>query len=751
MNASITQTSLAAMVPVAADRRRHLVTTVQTTLFASTLFLSAALVFFLEPMFAKMVLPVLGGSPAVWNTCVVFFQTAMLVGYGYAHLVSSRLTTRRQVAVHMAVLVLAAFSLPIALPAEWLPPTDRAPTPWLLGVLAVTVGAPFLVISTTAPLLQKWFSQTDHPAAADPYFLYAASNLGSMLALVAYPFLVEPRWTLPQQNAVWAAGYGTLALMVMLCAVIATRRSGTHSHGRAVPAAMRSTASRVTWKNRGTWVALSAVPSSLMLAVTSHISTDVAAAPLLWILPLGLYLLSFVLGFLSASASLVRLLNSAMPVAVLALILSIIAGIVGPTWLLLCLHLGVFFVCAMVLHRQMAESRPEADDLTAFYLWIAVGGVLGSAFNTFLAPLIFTGVVEYPVGLALACGVRTRPTQAPGLGRLGDVIALAALGTATAATAWGFRQDPVNFSMAAPAFGVMVVSYLALARRSLQFALAIVVILSAGQWSRHDTSRTLLASRTFFGVHRVLASERDHMHALKHGSTIHGRQSTNAALRHEPLSYYHREGPIGQVLETRVRPLAAANVAVVGLGAGSLAAYARPGQQWTFFEIDPTVESIARDRRFFTYMSDCGDTCRVVLGDARQSLSRMTHATYDALILDAFSSDAIPAHLLTKEALRLYLSRLSPDGALVFHLSNRHLDLQRVVGALASDAGLPALVRLHSVPDTDLMSSTSEWLVMARSPESLASFRDDARWRKPTYGTTRAWTDDYSDLLAALR
>lgn len=555
----------------------------QTCLFGITLFVSAGLLFFVEPMFAKMVLPRLGGSPAVWNTCVVFFQAAMLGGYAYAHLTTSWLTGRQQTALHIALLALMAFSLPVNIPADWLPPSDSTPLPWLLSVLVITVGGPFFLTSATAPLLQKWFSRTDHPSAGDPYFLYAASNIGSVLALVAYPFLVEPRWTFSRQSAVWAAGYGLLAVMVAACGGLAFKQSHARSWQAFAPAAARPATRGITWSDRWTWIALSAVPSSLMLAVTTHISTDIAAMPLLWILPLGLYLLSFVLGFARTPAMIFGPLGRVMPLVILVLVLSMIAGITGPTWLVLPIHLAAFFVCTMVLHRRLALCRPGTNELTAFYFWIAFGGVLGSAFNTFAAPLVFTGVLEYPLALVLACMLRPQRIAphgtAPSRWRA-HAAALGAVELGTAGIAWGLQQQPANFNVVVPACAVMVVFYAVLSARWLQFG-----------------------------------------------------RCTGAPA-------YER----------------------------GLAALSVPGRSTGSAPLEPAPRAATRP------------------GGSRRRRRALT-----------------------------------------------------------------ALVQLHRLTTTDSPASSSEWLVMAGTPNVLGSLRADARWQPPARGKTRVWTDDYSDQLAAIR
>jgi spermidine synthase len=718
-----------------------------TPLFSATMLVSAALLFFVEPMFAKMVLPRLGGSPAVWNTCVVFFQATMLAGYAYAHLIAGRLRLWQQVALHVSVLLLVATNLPIGIPEGWTPPVDRPPIPSLLGLLLVTVGGPFFAVSATAPLLQRWFSYTHHPSARDPYFLYAASNVGSLVALLGYPFIVEPSWPLSVQSHGWAAGYLVLAALIGASAAGVFRGQTDvprlePAEADAMPTIPRA---ELTWWQRGRWVALAFVPSSLMLAVTTFISTDIAAVPLLWIAPLALYLLSFVLAFAARALVSQRRASAAMALLFFPLLFAIVLRLSGPLWLLVPLHLVAFFVCALVLHRELASDRPDARHLTEFYLWLSVGGVAGGAFNTFVAPLAFTDVIEYPIVMVLACALS--PSRGAKRRSPLDVSLPLALGATTFAMFLFFR----TFGVSPTTIGIIGIPgaiYWGCAQRPLRFAAGLTVAFLVAFTMTGDEGNELHAERTFFGVLRVRSVESNGpAHVLVHGSTVHGEQSLNPALRRTPTAYYYQDGPVGQLfsaLNDRFR-----RVGIIGLGTGGLAVYATPEQRWTFYEIDPAVERIARDTQFFTYLEDCGDRCDVVLGDARLSLAAVAPGHYDAIVLDAFSSDAIPLHLLTKQALEMYLEKLSDRGVLVFHISNRHLDLRPVVGALARDLRLALRAQLHVAPAKS-NGRSSEWVVLARSEDHLGSLAGDSRWARVAGDTRRVWTDDYSDILSVL-
>jgi hypothetical protein len=726
---------------------------VLSLLFAATSFLSSALVFTVEPMFAKMILPLLGGTPAVWNTCVVFFQAALLAGYGYAHLVTSRLTIRQQALVHALLLLLAFFALPVRLPDGWTPPVESTPIAWLVLVLLVGLGAPFVMVSATAPLMQKWFAATDHPSAHDPYFLYSASNVGSLLALLAYPLAIEPGLPLSAQSQMWTVGYAAFAVLATGCAAAGALRAAPVVAARdREESGDRSNAS-VSWILRGSWVALAFVPSSLLLGVTTYLSTDIASVPLLWTMPLALYLLSFVLAFASTPAVLRAIVVRAMPLLVSALLLFVGTGVSEPILLVIPLHLVTFVVCSLHLHTQLAQRRPGTRHLTEFYLWIAAGGVLGGFFNTFLAPVLFTGIVEYPAALVAACLLQGWRHESANRRILrADIVLPVAVGGATALLTYGVSTQITQSSIAIALLAPLAIWCFSFSARPTRFALALAMMLVAMNVSQPQAHGHLVADRTFFGVLRVRAKSPGPRHVLTHGNTIHGEQNLDFANRGEPLTYYHRSGPIGQLMRTLAPRLDGARIGVVGLGAGSMAAYTRPGQHWTFYEIDPAVVRIAREPSLFTYLHDCGARCEVVLGDARLSLAR-TDATYRLLVLDAFSSDAIPVHLLTREAFDLYLRRLEPHGVLAVHISNRHLRLEPVLAALAREKGLAAAIRRDAgAADTDKGGAfPSEWVLMARSPEVLAAIVADPAWQPPAVSAgTRLWTDDYSDILAVL-
>jgi hypothetical protein len=703
-----------------------------------------------------MILPVLGGTPAVWNTCMVFFQACLLTGYAYAHAIGRGfgLNGRWQTVLHGGVLLVPLVALPIRVADDTslasLP--SRDPTAWLLGRLLVGVGLPFFVVSTTSPLLQRWFSKTGHAESSDPYFLYVASNAGSIMALLAYPFLIEPNVGLSNQSRIWSWGY--LAL-VALCAV-----SAAWLWGKPKPAEDRDAdptdlpAEPVTVLRWATWCALAFVPSSLMLGVTTYLSTDISSGPMLWIIPLSLYLLSFILTFSRREWLPHALMTGLLPFTTMILVPVLAAGLVWKV--LIPVHLLNFFLVAMVCHGTLARLRPGSAHLTSFYLAVSFGGVLGGAFNALVAPLVFQTIAEYPLVLILACFALPRHVaNAKHLARSWAAAAAPAiilLLTAAITTGSTGSSGSTATALATTAVaGILILACVRHRRRPISFALSLGAVLLGTSLTEGVNGRLLHRERDFFGVVRVTETADASFHRLFHGSTLHGEQSLEPKRRREPLTYFTPSGPMGQLIDVLNADASPARIAVAGLGVGSLASYARPSDDWVFYEIDAAVDRIARDPQFFTYIRDSqAASLEIRLGDARRSLAADSGVPFRMLILDAFSSDAVPIHLMTREALQLYLRRLAPGGIIAFNLSSRYVDLEPVVGVLAKDAGLVCLVRA----DTDVPSSErkrgkqpSIWAVMARSPTDLRALNRDPRWHSARAPSGEpVWTDDYSNL-----
>ncbi len=742
-------------------------------IYTIAMFVSALLLFMVEPMFARMILPLLGGAPAVWNTAVVFYQCALLAGYLYAHLTTTWLGVQRQARLHIALLLVPFLFLPISVPAGWIPPTEQNPIPWLLAVLFVAVGIPFFVVASSSPLLQKWFANTAHRDAQDPYFLYAGSNIGSIIGLLSYPFVMEEYFRLREQSWLWAGGYVLLVVLVVSCAAFVWKRSSTKpetSQHQAPPehaTPQRDKAEHLSTRRRVRWVLWAIAPSSLMLSVTTHLSTNIAAIPLLWIVPLTLYLLSFVLVFAKKPIIPHWVVVRAVGIILLPLLIIILAQATDPLWLLFPVHLIAFFIITMACHGALAQDRPSPAHLTEFYLWISVGGLLGGMFNGLLAPILFTSILEYPIMLIVVAlfyfgSRKPHDGEAPGIGTpppankadvvLPLVLAVLMAGLIVGVQASDVVSGPVKLGVV---FGIPMLFCFSFVERPVRFGLGVgaMVVVSVLLY-RGDQGQVVFQERSFFGVHRVqMDAEEEHI-MLIHGTTMHGMQSRDPTRQEEPLAYHYRTSPIGQVFTTLNAERPPKTVAVTGLGVGALACYSQDNQEWTFYEIDPFVEHIARDTRFFTFLHHCQPNANIVLGDARLTLAEAQGEQYDVLVLDAYSSDVLPIHLITREAMTLYRKRLAPDGIMVFHISNRYMNLKPVVGNLAHDAGLVALEQDDSAisPQESMKGKrASQWVILARDEADFGSLATDPRWQElPAYPDMAVWTDDFANVMHVL-
>jgi hypothetical protein len=700
-------------------------------LYGAAIFLAAALVFLVQPMAAKMLLPRFGGTPAVWAVSLVFFQAVLLAGYGFAHLSLRFLPLRIQPALQLGVLAAPLALLPVAIPDD--AAAGGTPALSLLAVLAVAVGVPFFAVTTASPVLQRWFAASGHGAGGDPYFLYAASNAGSLIGLLAYPLVIEPALTLEEQSRLGLVGYGLFLGAAALCAV----RVFAAAPAGAVPL-RRTLEPSLAWRTRIRWVAMAAIPSSLILGTTSHLSTSIAAVPLLWVIPLAVYLLSFVIAFARRSPFSLAALRVAALASTLLVAASLLRVVPLPIAALVVIHCGNLLAVALLVHRRLALERPGVDRLTEFYLLLSLGGVLGGAFNALAAPVLFDSIAEYPIALVLAMLVLPGPRALRRDLLLPALFFAALVAGLVAAAALGSLAVRIVFALA-------IASLALLASRPLRLALALGTLLlltTFGQASLH-------AERTFFGVLRV--AEEDGEHVLAHGTTVHGRQRIAPGDRGAPLAYYTRQGPLGQVFSTRGADFD--DVGVIGLGAGSIAAYGRAGDRYTFYEIDPAVARIASDERWFTYLADSRAETRIVIGDGRLELERAPDGAYDLIVLDAFTSDAIPVHLLTREAVELYLRKLGPGGLVVLHITNNHLDLEPVVSGISRSLGLAAASRDHrpSAEERKRGVNRSHWVALGRGPSALGRLRGDPRWRALDGDTGQpVWTDEYSNILSVV-
>jgi len=736
--------------------------------FVLPMFLGAALLFLVEPMIAKMMLPMLGGSAGVWNTCLVFFQAMLLGGYFYAYAIERWLRRRAQIALHMALVLtpLAVIGLlPLHLPSGWVPPTQSNPVFWIFGLLLVSVGLPFFILSSTAPLIQRWFAESAHKGASDPYFLYAAGNAGSLCGLLAYPVLLEPLLRLHTHAVLWSCGYLFYVLSIGICALIVWRSPAVSEP--ATSAEIEQPAAGDMWKERFHWIALAFVPSSLMLGVTTALTTDVPAIPLLWVLSLAIYLISFILVFAKRPPISHAWMIRREPFLILAGLIPTVAQSKLSFPILLALYLAVLFGVAMVCHGELAETRPAVRRLTEFYLCISIGGVLGGLFNALLAPLIFRTVLELPLALILAALLRpdvdAKPLagSAAVWGKRKDWLLPIALGLCMIAVILGLARAGIRPSRTSNIliFGYSLLWCLSFAKRRVRFVCGLTAVVLASFFYSGPLGHVIHTERSFFGISRVTGDSDGKFHMLIHGGTIHGMQHLDSALSSEPLIYYTRSGPAGQISRAAQTSMPQGNWAIVGLGAGTMACYLQPGQTLTYYEIDPDVASLAGDPRYFSFLRQCAPESEIVLGDARLKLRDAPDGHYGLIVLDAFSGDSIPMHLITREALALYLRKLAPHGIIAFHISNIYMDLGPTLETLARDAHLASLIENDvDVPQAQIDAGKfpSIWVVMARDQADLTLLHSEhdaaATWVPiPAHPASRLWTDDYSNLLSAIR
>jgi spermidine synthase len=719
-------------------------------LFLLTILTGSFLLFLTQPMVARMALPRLGGAPAVWNSAMVVYQALLLAGYAYAHFVS-RAPPRRQAGIHLGLFALAALWLPIGL-RDIVMPADASAALWAPWLLLSSIGPLFFIVSAQAPLMQRWYALD--PERGDPYPLYAASNLGSFAGLLSYPLLVEPLLTLQQQSLLWTGGYALLVLLVAVCALtIPAAAVEAAPQEDAGPAPTRS---QLLW-----WVVLAAVPSGLMLSTTTHLTTDIVALPLLWVVPLGLYLLSFVVAF-------ARRRGPADVLTTIAPFLLLIAGGFAfsggsrSPFFTATLGLLLLFVVAVALHTAMYRSRPAVGHLTAFYLAMSVGGVIGGIFCAVIAPGLFDWTYEHPLLLLAAAALVPQRPLIPWAERFPLWLKLTLLALVFGLS-WAADRKPFDWLTEPVALGASVaislIALLFLGSRLLFAICLAALMLSYSGWKTIGESMEPGRTRSYFGVYTVSTRDDPPARLLTHGTTLHGVQSLTPGAETEPTSYYARRSGIGHAMASAdVFHGENPRIGVVGLGTGTLSCYAMPGQSWTFFEIDPEMVRIARDPRRFSFLSRCAPTAKIVLGDARISLQRQAPGSLDVLAVDAFSSDAVPMHLLTREALQVYRRALSPGGVLLIHISNRYLDLEPVLAAAARQDGWHGAVfeYIPSLQEQARSMSMSVWVALAPQEDTLLALRissaEDAHLWRPLVGRPGfpGWSDDYATIIPLL-
>jgi hypothetical protein len=745
--------SVAADQPSASRNRLVLI------VYTSAIFVSALLLFSVQPLFTKMVLPRLGGSPAVWSVAMVFFQSLLLGGYAYAHYLMQLRNRVIPVLVHLTLLALALVTLPLSIASGWGEPPTSGYAFWLLGLFAVSIGLPFFALAANNPLLQAWFVRTGHPNGPDPYFLYASSNIGSFLALLSYPVLLEPMFTLRTQNLIWSGGYGLLIVLIGACGLLLLRSPAS----AAVDVlAADSGGPAPGWMLRARWIFLAAVPSGLLIAVTAHISTDIAAAPLLWVLPLSLYLLTWVLVFQSRPLLPHHLMLLLQPLAISGAV--ILLALSGERNLLITLggHLLCFFIIAMACHGELARTRPPAKYLTGFYVALSFGGMVGGLFSGLIAPYAFSWIAEYPILVALAVLCRPPAQQQPRSGSRWYWPLLAVLAVALIAPSHSTGKvvswlvDNRVYVISAVAVAAMILATLLRIDRAKLAGIVILALVLVDVYPSDDGR--VVTVRSFFGVHKIVITPNGQYHVLMHGTTIHGAEKFRNADgrpitgRPEPISYYHRDGGIGQAITAvRERKGAPLKVAVIGLGSGTLACASEPGETWKFFEIDQSMVDAARDPKYFTYIQNCEPDLKPVMGDARLTFAREPDGIYDLIIVDAYSSDAIPIHLATEEAMAIYKKKLAPQGVVLMHVSNRHLDLASVVVGIAQANDLKSWVYDEDSGRDDEYIFATNVVVSAREEADIGKLASSEKWADiEAEENQRVWTDDYSNVLGAV-
>ena len=734
--------------------------------YTAAIFLSAALLFAVQPLFAKMVLPRLGGSPSVWSVAIVFFQAVLLAGYAYAHVLTRHLPGRSSVIVHVLILIAATLALPLAIATGWGRPPNEGEALWLLGLFAASIGLPFFALSANGPMLQAWFAHTGHPAAKDPYFLYAASNFGSLLALVSYPLVVEPFTHLSDQTRTWSILFYLLIALIAGCGVLQLRARG--APGEIAPAGAAVEAP--TWRDAATWAGLAAVPSGLLIAVTAHLSTDIAASPMLWVVPLALYLATFVIVFQTRPVLPHRWMVRIEPAFIILLVgVFAFAGLEQIVRIFAANIVG-FFVIALVCHGELARRRPAAVNLTAFYLWLSAGGMIGGISAGLIAPHVFSWVAEYPLLIVLAA--LCRPGLGVGKGWPGALIGLAlvafALVILIAGPVLGYSLDETQYDIAIwTLLGISAIFWICtllgtsalLWLATLPFAAVIALTFAVIRLYEPDAGQRDYV-RSFFGVHKIVDTPDGQFRVLLHGTTEHGAQRIRTPEgepvtgRPEPLTYYHLTSPIAQGIKgARERKQGPIRLAVIGLGTGSVACLTEPGDTLTYYEIDPVVVGITKDRHRFTFLTECAPDASIVIGDARLTLADAADGQYDVIVVDAFTSDAIPVHLMTREAMALYLQKLAPHGIVLVHVSNRHMELASVVAGIAQANGLVTWVDDQSTDADDANYKYSSTVcAVARSEDDFGNdMAEDDDWelQEPDDGQW-VWTDDYTNIIGAM-
>ena len=771
------------------------------TLFSLTIFAGSFLLFMIQPMVGKLLLPALGGVPAVWTTCMLFFQAALLAGYLYAEKGITLLGCARQSMLHLLLMICSWLLLPVNIAMTGVENAYAMPVDWLIGRLSASIGILFFLLAANAPLVQRYYSQSDQSDAADPYFLYSASNAGSLLALLMFPLVFEPSMTAGQLRHLWSGGYLLLTLLMSLCAWFtwnspapqkdqpaeggsvenfqakAGQTENPNGNTHAISSAASDISGKVSWQKAFTWAFYGFVPCSAMLAVTTHITTDISSAPLLWIVPLGAYLISFILVFARTGYWREKAWERYLfPASILALLIYYYV-LSERAWLAVSTHLFFLLLACLFFHGRLARARPPVGQLNTFYVWISLGGVLAGIFCSIIAPLIFVTQAEYLFTMLLivvaTAVIASREARAvPSIPRQISVSLIFAI---LFCMLIYYSRQGADALFSFDTGKILLFSLLLIHlfyRRPLTTGTALLTIFALLQLAgRPSDARILHQERSFFGILKVsrlatdgqtrdpdlkIAGVADIFHRLHHGYTLHGVERRVNVRYRMPLSYYSREGPIGSLFKTALINRNCKDIGVVGLGCGTLAWYGRPWQNFAFFEIDPAVIRIASNPELFSFLSDCQAKVRLIAGDARLQLRNVPEQSYDLLILDAYSSGSVPMHLLTLQAFELYRSRIRSNGLIVFHISNRYLKLAPVIKRICDRLGLECLEAFYEPErdsirydwyDYDQMAG-SHWVAASPAREKLDMLKNTGIWTQmPAYENYNLWTDDYANIL----
>jgi len=711
-------------------------------LYSITLVLSSSLLFVVQPMFSKMVLPLLGGTPQVWNTAMVFFQVSLLAGYAYAHGITKFLNIKSQGVLHLILLILFFFVLPISLTENQVPSIDHNPTLWQLTLMLMTMGGPFFIISASAPMLQRWFSFTDHKDADNPYFLYGASNLGSVSALLLYPIIIEPNIDLDQQSYSWMYGYIILIVLIVICCL-----SIWKIKLKKTAIKMSRKIDIITFKTRSKWIILSFIPSSLMLGVTTYITTNIASAPLIWIIPLLLFIITFIIVF--SRKPIISESTASNFLGYLIIYMFINLFIFGSGGLVnVPIHMGLFFFAALTCHSLLASSKPSAEHLTEFYLMISIGGALGGVFNALIAPNIFIVPIEYAIALAGAVFMRLSNVKQEKIKAI-DVM----LGVLAAGAIISLREE-YSMTIKILLSAVTLVGLTLTLNKRWVFASAVLIpllISTPGNLINFFTEDLIFKDRNFFGVVRVMNNNNQRI--FIDGTTIHGTQFSDKKDELKLTSYYTKTSPISDLFEYATQEFDEQKVAVLGLGVGVTACYYKKGRRFDFYEINPATINIAENPKYFSFLSNCGSPYEIYQGDARIELKKRKDHNYDFIFADAYSSDNIPIHLITREAVALYLKKLNSKGILGFNISNSYVDIEPVLTEIANSFNIKGYSKLSKgalIEGTNIKGEVAQAFAFARNKKQ-EEYLISKGWK---LGQKRKgvglWTDKFSNIITVL-